>query len=328
MADFELRAGAKLSLLSDHESRQEFDRLRRAITAAGFPPTTELVNDVVAVDGNGNLGGGINGQGAVLYQVPTGRTALLHRVQVWDGIHVPAPAGLAGATGGDTIVTPGNPAAAADFAVPVPAGQIWTVRSVTATLTASATVANRVPALQLLSPSAAIIARSPSDGNQTAGQTTIYTWAPGAPLSGAPPATVTSPIPSVALAPGSSINSITAGLSAGDQWSSIVLDVVATSTGGTLSSGWWALFRNNVQNSGLILAPTASSVIPFLSSDGRENAAQVRNGERIVIAGAGLPAGLSIGISLQVGLYETARGSRGDERDPHAAERGAPVIVR
>lgn len=179
--DFELKAGAKLSLLSDDEERHEFEHLRRTIAASGLPPTTELVNDVVTTDGGGNL------SGVPLYTVPTGRTALLHRIQVWDGQHFPS-----------------------------------------------------------------------------------------APLA----------------------------------------------------AGWWALFRNAVQNSGLVVFPTGASVIPFWEADGRENAAQFRNGERIVIAGAALPAGLSIGISLQVGLYETARGSRGDQPDPHATERGAPVVIR
>lgn len=114
----------------------------------------------------------------------------------------------------------GNPAAGADWSNAPGAGKACL--SIVATLTTSATVANRVPQLVIKS-GANIIAASPPAPAQAAGAAVQYEWSQVAFLSGATGALVMMPMPLIPLGAGWTIGTSTAALQAGDQWSAINL---------------------------------------------------------------------------------------------------------
>jgi hypothetical protein len=128
------------------------------------------------------------------------------------------------------IIVP-NPAAAADWAYTVPAGYAsgLILISASALLTCSATVANRQPALQCRSPNNTVLSAG-INGALTASQLARYLFGMGLPALGAPVNSAVSPstypLPQgLYVPPGGTIQVVTAGLAAGDQWSDIVLGV-------------------------------------------------------------------------------------------------------
>lgn len=129
---------------------------------------------------------------------------------------------LAGA-GQSVSTTVANPAAAADWTYTVPAGVQQTLLSVRAVLTTSATVANRIPVLRITSPTGQIIADVAALAAQTATTTVTYVWMAGAPSNNVNNVQQMALPTGLRLMPGSTIQVITSGLSAGDQWSAIVI---------------------------------------------------------------------------------------------------------
>lgn len=120
-----------------------------------------------------------------------------------------------------TIVVP-DPAAGADFVVPVPGGVVWDVLSLKARLVTAAAVANRVPNLRI------------TDGNEMvatiaqqqafpAGGTSDLSWVRGwpGPLYGTVGTVLTNWFPEWPLYAGYTFGSITALIQAADQWSAV-----------------------------------------------------------------------------------------------------------
>lgn len=115
----------------------------------------------------------------------------------------------------------GNPAAGADWASAQ--GATRQLISVFAQLVTSATVANRLPALQVVDAAAHVVLKLPAAAVQAAGATETYVWGVSLPFSSANNQNLT-PLPGgLVVANGWSIQTVTAALQAGDQWSAIVL---------------------------------------------------------------------------------------------------------
>lgn len=132
----------------------------------------------------------------------------------------PAGGPLTGA--GQTGSTTGtNPAAGADWTYTVPAGFTQVLVSVRAVLTTSAVVANRVPVLRITIPTGQIVADIAAIAAQTASTTITYVWMAGAPANNTNNVQQMSLPQGLRLPAGSVVQTITAGISAGDQWSSI-----------------------------------------------------------------------------------------------------------
>ena len=84
MAEIELRAGAKVSLLSTEEYQSGLDKLLEELTNNQAVPTVMHAPPVTATtDASGNLGGGALGnQAVVVYECPVGHQAFVHRIIV------------------------------------------------------------------------------------------------------------------------------------------------------------------------------------------------------------------------------------------------------
>ena len=117
-----------------------------------------------------------------------------------------------------------NPAAGADWGMTtVPLGR-YLVRSVIATLTTSAAVANRVPTLEVLSESLAVIARYPATVVQAAGSANLYVWSPAPTTPTTIASIAVSPLPGeLILRNPQQLQAVTLNLQAGDQWSNILI---------------------------------------------------------------------------------------------------------
>jgi hypothetical protein len=123
-------------------------------------------------------------------------------------------------------VIPTAPIAGADWQVTVPAGVIWTLQSVTAQLQTSATVANRIPDLQIQDASGNIIQHALAGVAQTAGLTDTWSWSPGSVTSTVLGTLNTVNLPAgLRLSAGWKVRTITANLQATDLWSSIFVSV-------------------------------------------------------------------------------------------------------
>ena len=126
-----------------------------------------------------------------------------------------------------------NPAAGADWTFTVPAGQTLALESVTALLTTSVTVANRVPTLVVKDNLGRIVAEVVSPNAQAASLADEWVWAPGVVAAAGPP--IVTPIPpGLELAGGWTIGTVTAGLQVGDQWSAIVITGQLATTSATV----------------------------------------------------------------------------------------------
>lgn len=118
-----------------------------------------------------------------------------------------------------------NPAPGTDWSFVIPAGMHDRYVGVKAIFTANATVANRLPRIQL-SDGSNIACDIPTAAVITAGQAAILNWHPGNTLLA-----VATPVVIMTMGfpvhnrefGGFQINSLTSGIQAGDQWSGIVL---------------------------------------------------------------------------------------------------------
>lgn len=79
MAIYKLQAGAELDVLSP---REHDEHIQRSTTAIVKSVEGEYLTSTqqVTVDATGNLGGGPNGNGTLLYETPPGFLAILNRV--------------------------------------------------------------------------------------------------------------------------------------------------------------------------------------------------------------------------------------------------------
>lgn len=121
----------------------------------------------------------------------------------------------------NVVIAVGNPAVATDWSFALT--KTGTLLCVAAVLTTSATVANRIPQLVLSDNAGHILSQSSNAPAEPASSVVSYYWYPGAGHINAAGVVVTNPIPPLTLATGWTISTQTSGLSAGDQWSLIVL---------------------------------------------------------------------------------------------------------
>lgn len=123
-----------------------------------------------------------------------------------------------------TVATGADPAAGSEWTVTVPAGQFWRVKSVQATLVASATAATRRPMMIITFNGGGDI-NIPINTGTTANQTMIHTWAEGIfSINDTGNLLITGVYPAdLLLPPFSTIRSLTANLQVGDNWSAPVL---------------------------------------------------------------------------------------------------------
>ena len=122
------------------------------------------------------------------------------------------------------IIPVAAPAAGSDFTIPVPAGVVWWVESIVATMTTGAGVANRDCDL-IGTDGTTTFLRIAAPALQVASQVVRYTWVRGDP-GGAPPAPPASwqvGFPSVPILGATILQTSTAGIQAADQWSSIAV---------------------------------------------------------------------------------------------------------
>lgn len=118
-----------------------------------------------------------------------------------------------------------NPGAGSSYAAQVPAGEVWIIRAVTATLTTSAVAGNRYPYLALSGPSfVGTWFRSAVDTNILATATCACYWAHvGANALNNVTVAATMSIPVFALCEGMNISIIVNGMDAGDTLTNIYL---------------------------------------------------------------------------------------------------------
>lgn len=112
-----------------------------------------------------------------------------------------------------------------------------TLETVTVLFTTSVTAGNRYPALVIRDPSGQLIEQVPGLPSAFVANTPYQiTWGSGLISEAQIPATVTAPLTTVTLAPGSTISLATNGLLAGDQYSALVVSGSGESLGPASSS--------------------------------------------------------------------------------------------
>jgi hypothetical protein len=124
------------------------------------------------------------------------------------------------------VVSVPAPAAGADWSLVVPAGSVYELVSVYASLSTSATVANRGARLQLTAGGVVYLDLAPQ-AVQAASLTTRYAWAQGMASYSADNGVVTG-LPKLYLEPGWSIGTQTDLIDGADQWSAVSLLVLET----------------------------------------------------------------------------------------------------
>lgn len=134
----------------------------------------------------------------------------------------PAGGPLAGA-GQSVTTTVANPAAATDWTYTVPAGVQQTLLSVRAVLTTGAGPPSAPVLLRITSPTGQIIADVSALSTQGAGATVTYVWLAGGQSTSSTNFQQMSLPTGLRLMPGSTIQTITGGIAAGDQWSGITI---------------------------------------------------------------------------------------------------------
>lgn len=123
------------------------------------------------------------------------------------------------------VVTVGNPAPAADYAITVPAGVNWLLRSIHYQLVTSAAVANRFSVLLLQDNLGNTFAQIPGGPAQAASLTFQYTFANGLQVSSQNNVQTTG-LPTEARLPGGfQIKTLTAAIQAADQYSGMALEL-------------------------------------------------------------------------------------------------------
>lgn len=309
-----IEAGAEFDALTPGELERELERLRRELHEDLGPgrPLLDTFSATPSTDAAGNLGGGLTGNGLPVYTVPTGRIARLHRVALADPTHTASAPLLGGAA--QALVLQGsaalpNPAAGADWIATVPAGHTWTLLSAQGTLTTSAAVATRLPGLDISDGAGHIIVTEAANVGVTASIVERVGFAVGdsANQDGVGAALgnrQTVALPSgIVLPAGYTIASRTVNIQAADQWSAVVLTVLDSSAGGP----WIAGYRDRPTPGSLSfivpLDPGSAAVIPSLPVLEGGGADVLKDGQVLVVCGAGLPASTVIGISGLVALF-------------------------
>ena len=114
------------------------------------------------------------------------------------------------------------PAAGADWTVTPSDTDRVRIDTVTAVLVTSATVANRLPALQIVDQNGLIVWAADLQAPQAASETVRYSWARGSGVSASTAVTTTrslsGPLPFTWLEPGDSLQVVTGAIAAADQW--------------------------------------------------------------------------------------------------------------
>lgn len=152
-----------------------------------------------------------------VYTLASGYISLLSSI-AWPGLR--ADTSTAGG-GFLESVTVANPAAGSDWTYTVAAGTRERIVSVTATLTTSATVANRIPVITITQGGNIVYQASPTAA-QTATTALTYLFTSGLqPWTGAGGQIVVPLPPNLFLTGGNTISVTTTALQAGDQWSNI-----------------------------------------------------------------------------------------------------------
>lgn len=122
------------------------------------------------------------------------------------------------------VVKVNQPAVGADWTIAVPAGNMWKVASGQALLVTGATVATRVPQIQLTVQGVAV-GVYPGTETDVASTSSImsFTQANGSGSSVAGANNCVVRLPELALSQGDTIGSLTAAIQGTDQWSNIAL---------------------------------------------------------------------------------------------------------
>ncbi|HTX52520.1 MAG TPA: hypothetical protein VMD08_03880 [Candidatus Baltobacteraceae bacterium] len=129
---------------------------------------------------------------------------------------------------------PVSPAAGADWSVTVPAGHIYRLRSVLATLVTSAAVATRIARLTL-NDGNGVFVDVPPFGTQAAGLTRRYLWLPS-PAAVAQGNGILSSLPEFDLMAGWSLSTVTDAIDVADQWSAVAIGILdVTAKGGDVN---------------------------------------------------------------------------------------------
>jgi hypothetical protein len=127
-------------------------------------------------------------------------------------------------TGLMNAVNVANPAAGADWNFQTNAIERSRIIAIRAQLAASATVANRTPAIRVRDAAGDVMFIAGNNNNQVASATQGYSYGQGVPLGQSSATEFFAPLPdNLVIAGGQQIGSITAGIQAGDQWSNIWL---------------------------------------------------------------------------------------------------------
>lgn len=134
----------------------------------------------------------------------------------------PATTPLAG-LGQSVTSTVANPAAGADWSYTVPAGISETLISVRAVLTTGGAALTAPVILRISSPTGQIILDAAALSAQGAGATVTYVWSAGAQSTSSANFQQMSLPTGLRLMPGSTIQTISAGIVAADQWSAITI---------------------------------------------------------------------------------------------------------
>lgn len=125
-----------------------------------------------------------------------------------------------------------QPAAGADW-LATPANEGWAfIRSITARLVTGTVITPRAPDLYTKNDNGDIIALDAAAYAQGQGQTMLYTWRSAAIFSGnlSPSIVVSGTCPGFWLPPGATIGTVTQNITAGDQWSNVLLTYNVTNT--------------------------------------------------------------------------------------------------
>ena len=122
------------------------------------------------------------------------------------------------------------PATGADWSVSVPAGRLWEIVSITASLATSGVANNREVDLTFTDGSTFFLVLPPA-GLQAASLSRDYTWFPGA-SDLALGLSISQPMPEMHLSAGYVIAPVTVNLDAGDIWEAPTLWIVETSVRG------------------------------------------------------------------------------------------------
>jgi hypothetical protein len=130
------------------------------------------------------------------------------------------------------VLPQANPAAGTDFKITVPGQSVWQLYALTATLTTSATVANRTPALNITDGTSIVTQVAPGVA-LTATLTTVVSWLAEGPglATSIVGGVLNAKVPPTILQPGWTVGPVTGLIDTTDQWSKIVLTVVEVFVG-------------------------------------------------------------------------------------------------